>query len=196
VSKETIIGATPEQVNENTLGRLYTVSQNATGGIDCNMYCFIADVKQKDEKIADLEAKLAQAKMNESFEKEKKDNAFKFIEELKQQLEEKGVDLSLARNEIDTLKHNLNIAQEHDNVMCEQYFEKCKHHNQDKISFAVEQLEKVKEYAKNKEEHIYNMYDNTKNTNVVSDYHYAKLTVISNIFKFIDNQIKQLKEMK
>lgn len=41
------------------------------------------------EQISDLEAKLAQAKMNESFEKEKKDNAFKFIEELKQQLAEK-----------------------------------------------------------------------------------------------------------
>lgn len=44
-----------------------------------------SDEKLQD-KVATLEAKLAQAKMNESFEKEKKDNAFKFIEELKQQL--------------------------------------------------------------------------------------------------------------
>lgn len=37
-------------------------------------------VKSLTDKISNLEAKLAQAKMNESFEKEKKENAFKFIE--------------------------------------------------------------------------------------------------------------------
>lgn len=63
------------------------------------------------------------------------------IEQLKQQLAESETDLSLARNEIDTLKHNIKIVQEHDNVMCEQYFNKCKEH-QDKIDFAVERLKK------------------------------------------------------
>lgn len=42
----------------------------------------------QDKTIADLEAKLAQSKMNESFEKEKKENAWKFIEQLKHQLTE------------------------------------------------------------------------------------------------------------
>lgn len=47
-------------------------------------------------------------------------------------------------------------------------------YNQDKISFAVEQLEKVKEYIK---------------TNLMS---FQKVPIIQEI----DNQIKQLKEMK
>lgn len=70
-------------------------------------------------------------------------------EKLKQQLAEKDVDLSLARNEIDTLKHNLKVAQEHDSVMCEQYFEKGKKINQDKISFCIDKLEKTKKDIEN-----------------------------------------------
>ena len=50
---------------------------------------------EKTTQIVNLEAKLAQAKMNESFEKEKKDNAFKLIEELKQQLAEKKKELAI-----------------------------------------------------------------------------------------------------
>ncbi len=61
--KEVIKNATPEQVKENTFGRLYTLSQNASGGIDCNMYCFIKDIEAKDKKIADLEAKLAESRL-------------------------------------------------------------------------------------------------------------------------------------
>ena len=53
-------------------------------------------VKGWMDKISDLESKLAQSKLNESFEKEKKENAFKFTEELKQQLAltEKALELS------------------------------------------------------------------------------------------------------
>lgn len=78
-------------------------------------YCYICNEFYMQKKISDLETKLA----------------------------EKDVDLSLARNEIDTLKHNLKVAQEHDNVMCEQYFGKCKKINQDKISFAIYNLSLV-----------------------------------------------------
>ena len=82
------------------------------------------------------------------------------VEALEQQLAEKDVDLSLARNEINTLKHNLNVSQEHDKVMCEQYFEKCKETNQDKISFCIEHLEKVKEKILSYEEIYYQFLEN------------------------------------
>lgn len=75
-------------------------------------------------KIADLEAKLAQAKMNESFEKEKKDNAFKFIEELKQQL-------------IDECKEHQEF--------CKVADEKVKELEKSKLDFTICELEKVKD---------------------------------------------------
>lgn len=48
------------------------------------------------------------------------------IAELQKQLKETKVDLSLARNEIDTLKGNLTILNEHKKIIEEQYLEKCK----------------------------------------------------------------------
>ena len=61
MDKEVIEKATPEQFYENTFGRLYILSLNETGGVDCNMYCSIKDVEQKDQTITDLEAKLAES---------------------------------------------------------------------------------------------------------------------------------------
>ena len=105
---------------------------------------------------------------------------FKKIKELKQQLAEKEIDLSLARNEIDTLKHNLNISQEHDKVMCEQYFEKCKESDQDKISFAVERLSQFKSELVNK----------------VSPVNLSYTEYVQEVFNKLNDQIKQLKENK
>lgn len=65
------------------------------------------------------------------------------IAELQQQLKEKSVDLSLARNEIDTLKGNLAISLEHKKVIEEQYLEKCK----ELKSQPAEIVEKIKETA-------------------------------------------------
>ena len=150
--------------------------------------------KKLKQQIADLEAKLAESEkenkelhtainlsipnqiaMKDEIERlhtcvdKRISELVKENEQLKQQLSEKETDLSLARNEIDTLKHNLKIAQEHDNVMCELYFNKCKEH-QDKILFAVEQLEKVKGFVNN---------------------YYGEYSAIV-VTNFIDNQIKQL----
>ena len=89
---------------------------------------------EKTTQIVNLEAKLAQAKMNESFEKEKKDNAFKFIEELKQQLAEK-------KKEVETLQHyNDRLAQGIYHSYGEHFVSKIR---QGKTSFCIEQLEKV-----------------------------------------------------
>ena len=96
-------------------------------------------------------------------------------------------------NQISDLEAKLAEKDEEINV----YKKYIKVEDQDKISFALEQLEKVKEHGKSIEKIIYKHYENTKNTNVVSDCHYGKLITISNIVKFIDNQIEELKkEMK
>lgn len=112
---------------------------------------FKRQLAEKDLRIEELESQFDyECECNKQFVDCQNENT-----QLKQQLAEKDVELSLARNEIDTLKHNLNISQEHDNVMCEEYFKKCKQHNQDKISFATEQLEKVKEIID--KNYFYNM---------------------------------------
>lgn len=100
------------------------------------------------------------------------------IDALSTKLAEKETDLSLARNEINTLKHNLKVAQEHDNVMCKQYFEKCKKINQDKILFCIEQLNQTK----GKIQH-----------NIL----FVNCDDYVNVIEQIDNQIEELKkEMK
>ena len=132
-------------------------------------------------RIADLEAKLAQAKMNESFEKEKKDNAFKFIEELKQQLAEKD--------------EQINMLEEHkfyaDNII-QAYADKCKNSNQDKISFCIEQLEKVIKFINEKYQYLLEL---EKQGNLTEHGKGSKLTS-EIVLQKIDNQIKQLKESK
>ena len=55
-----------------------------------------------------------------------KQNQDQQIAELQKQLKETKVDLSLARNEIDTLKVNLTISLEHKKIIEEQYFENVK----------------------------------------------------------------------
>lgn len=57
--KEVIKNATPEQFYKNVYGRLYTLSLNQAGGMDCYMYCFIKDIETKDQKIKDLEHRLS-----------------------------------------------------------------------------------------------------------------------------------------
>lgn len=94
--------------------------------LKCQYRKITKDVKitRLESKIADLEAKLAQSKMNESFEKEKKENAWKFIEQLKQQLAEKDKEFNWLH----------------------QKFAKYTESNQDKISFAVERLVNIQKY--------------------------------------------------
>ena len=91
----------------------------------------------KDRKIADLEAKLA--------EKDKEIESYKHFKITIGTMENNQVDISSTT-----------------------------YINQDKISFALEQLEKVKEFVNE----IYGEYSASVTTN------------------FIDNQINQLKEMK
>lgn len=67
----------------------------------------------------------------------------KQIAELQKQLKETKADLFLSRNEIDTLKNNLSISQEHKKIIEEQYLEKCKElHSQ-----PAEIVEKIRKWG-------------------------------------------------
>lgn len=67
--------------------------------------------------------------------------------------------------------------------------------DQDKISFAVEQLEKVKNKIESKVESIYKILDDL-NIKIVGESTSRELNAYEEIAKDIDNQIKQLKEGK
>ena len=151
-------------------------------------------LKEYDKENKQLKQQLAESEKEKNYYQDLYFTSVKGQEKLKQQLAEKETDLSLARNEINTLKHNLNILQEHDNVMCEQYFNKCKETNQDKISFALEQLDKVREFlAKRKDDYLY-LKDEIK---AISYNQYVDFVNEVEIFELkVDNQIKQLKENK
>lgn len=66
---------------------------------------------------------------------------------------------------------------------------------QDKISFAVKQLEKAKNKIESKVESIYKILDDL-NIKIVGESTSRELNAYEEIAKDIDNQIKQLKEGK
>lgn len=149
---------------------------------------------EEDRRVADLEAKLAESeKKNFEILCENEELTYDYadkvaeITKLEQQLAEKETDLSLTINEIDVLKHNLKVAQEHDKVMCESYFNTCNEAHQEKIEFAIAELEKVKRYVEFKRQIDFDPYD--------AHFHCEYLDAMALQFH-IDNQIKQLKEKK
>ena len=139
----------------------------------------VKKIKDEDDlisKITDLEAKLAESEKarkeayQEGFLQKQFDKDMEIMQ-LKQQLAEK-------ENTITNLIEDTNASKEfykkqfNEQVwLCEELREKLAEKDQDKISFAVEQLEKVKELV---------------------DLEYGHINIIDTI----DNQIKQLKEIK
>ena len=125
---------------------------------------------EQSNQISDLEAKLAESEEScmlleglRKSEAEKKDIAMKRVAELKQQLAEKD-------EEIESLKIDIEAKDFNINTLMEQRKRHQKFYNQDKISFAVEQLEKV------------------------ADTIYSDMG--RDVYDIIVCQIKQLKEMK
>ena len=211
----------------------------------------IEEYEEMTNKIADLEAKLAQSKMNESFEKEKKDNALKFVEELKQQLAqyekfmkdnewnsikemretlnkcekkyfEMQQQLAESEKEIKQLLFQINVKDGENAELekriyeldgngfcsgecwCCDYFKDgndgysvCTYKaNQDKISFAVEQLEKVKNLLKHKG-FVLKVKAPIELPSIKSQEYLNQFNIFVEDFdRIFDNQIKQLKEMK
>ena len=136
------------------------------------------DIKEeKDNKIADLEAKLAESESKsytlESYNNFLNNQCKKFIKEnkqLKQQLAEKEKKLAEYKR-VCTIAHVEDLQIE--NMLL-------KGKDQDKISFAVEQLNQFKSELVNK----------------VSPVNLSYTEYVQEVFKKIDNQIKMLKEGK
>lgn len=161
---------------------------NALPTIDCDLQTAYAYIKSQQEKIADLESKLAQEKeFAEQYRKECAKIQTDYYQ-LKQQLAEKEKEIFFYQN---VIKEKSETATE----MCEllrpyelklreneMYKDRFKNlynrYNQDKISFAVEKLEWLKEKVYNAKIHKINMINTHE------------------LYEILDNQIKQLKEGK
>lgn len=158
-------------------------------------------LNELDEKVKDLEAKLEESesirkganeeikklhkRINEIVERDKN-----IVENLNQQLAEKDEQL---RAKIGNMKSNDFIKM---CLQCGLMVDAKEKDNQDKISFAVEQLEKVKNKIESKVESIYKILDDL-NIKIVGESTSRELNAYEEIAKDIDNQINELKgEMK
>ena len=126
---------------------------------------------ESKKQITDLEAKLAESEEQIWALENQKLHAHNCLNKLKQQLAEKEREIKDLEKEVDDWCHKIMRQGTHHSLELSKAREKA---NQDKISFALEQLEKVKEH----------------NDNLVCDdedyYNY--------ITAFIDNQIEELKK--
>ena len=127
------------------------------------------------EYVADLEAKLAE------YEKFMKDNEWDSVEEIQETLnkcEKKYFDI---QQELAGRKK-----------LCDLRYKQLQNSHQDKISFALEQLEKVKNKIESKVESIYKILDDL-NIRIVDESTSRQLSSYEEIVKDIDNQINELK---
>lgn len=136
----------------------------------CNN-CYNKLYKSDEQKYVDiLHKENSELLVNSLAEKDKQ------IAELKQQLEEKDEEIAYLTKQVK--KFNNEAQKYFEDAYCNDF------NNQDKISFAVEQLEKVKEFflEEHRDEEIDTDYIITKDAGEIADY--------------LLDQIKQLKEMK
>ena len=151
-------------------------------------------IRSLTNKITDLETKLAECESELEKQKEKYDKLYgcykktssedlqdKYSlaeenEQLKKQLTEK-------EEEYQSFKK---IADENVNYLKNRILEETKNYNQDKISFAIEQLEKVKEEMDLRPRGVSKGWKNKEYDTLVEE----------DVYEVIDNQIKQLKEGK
>ena len=153
------------------------------------------NIEKFNKVIADLETKLAESE--KKYEDRKRfciseirsqteiiNNLLEEIEELKQQLAEK--DKELAHMTEQAKKFNNEAQKYFEDAYCNDF------HKRDKISFAVEQLEEVKNKIESKVESIHKiLYD--LNIKIVCESTSRELSAYEEIIKEIDNQIKELK---
>lgn len=150
-------------------------------------------IKDQSKQISDLEAKLAES--NESNHKNivelikmatEKDRK---IEESKQQLAEKDEFLKKQKELFETVDRELYLTKDtlkhHTNI----YNSLVESRNQDKISFALEQLEKVKEKVENRNR-------GTRQGHSSVEYKDGYSGCCCEITDYIDNQIKAIKGEK
>lgn len=196
---------------------------NGLATIDCDLQTAYAFIQGQKDKIADLEAKLAEkdhtintliedhkasqewykkqiAQKDKQLEKLKSENhalisdnayqeadMFEFnsrIEQLQKQIADTEAQNKRVLEKLDLIvRSNQELEKQHDiDNQVIQLMED--NREKDKISFALEQLEKVKDWFISNSTHDYN------NNAVLIDY------TIPSVVSLLDNQIKQLKEMK
>jgi hypothetical protein len=155
---------------------------------------------KKDKTIADLEAKLAESEKQANDWKQRFESGEERlktlnsnsvtalnlknekIEKLKQQLAEKEEIIDWQNEIVEGVKQEEELlAQKLKSLGVDCIEDLGKEHNQDKISFAVEQLRQVQKYIITDEKDMFGM---------------PYLMKPSYVYDYIDNQIKQLKEMK
>ena len=107
-------------------------------------------------------------------------------EELKKQLAEKEKEIKSYEHTIDQYEHDLEVYKHNDNLYANSIRRFANKNNQDKISFAVEQLEKVKEEMDLRPRGVSKGWKDKEYDTLVEE----------DVYEIIDNQIKQLKEMK
>ena len=142
---------------------------------------FRDDNEKLQDKVADLEAKLAEKdKAIENWQTMYESvmqtchNDKEEIERLNKQLEEKEKEIEYLTKQVK--KFNNEAQKYFEDAYCNDF------HNQDKISFAVEKLKETQIYVDN--QHFMNAR------------YKCEKKVYADIWNFIDNQIKQLKEQK
>ena len=140
--------------------------------------------------VSDLEAKLAESEkereLDNSFWKQECDSLQKTLVEKDKEIEnltEELDDKNFCKDFVDLYNEN--------KLKTQMLHENCK----DKISFTIQQLEKVKNKIESKVESIYKILDDL-NIKIVGESTSRELNAYEEIAKDIDNQIKQLKEGK
>ena len=147
-------------------------------------------IAEQRKQITDLEAKLAEKdaerELDNSFWKQECDSLQKTLVEKDKEIEnltEELDDKNFCKDFVDLYTENRLKTQ----LLNENW--------KDKISFTIQQLEKVKNKIESKVESIYKILDDL-NIKIVGESTSRELNAYEEIAKDIDNQIKQLKEGK
>lgn len=155
-----------------------------------NLKEHIKVIEEKDKQITDLEAKLAESekKYKKAYQEgllQKQFDKDMEIAQLKQQLAEKDKKIEYYKKQ--AKKFNNEAQKYYEDAYCNDF------HNQDKISFALEQLEKVKELAHNHIKEIANDLSEEDDERLNQKH---TIHGLATVITYIDNQIKQLKEQQ
>lgn len=147
-------------------------------------------IAEQRKQISDLEAKLAEKdaerELDNSFWKQECDSLQKTLVEKDKEIEnltEELDDKNFCKDFVDLYTENRLKTQ----LLNENW--------KDKISFTIQQLEKVKNKIESKVESIYKILDDL-NIKIVGESTSRELNAYEEIVKDIDNQINELKEMK
>ena len=147
-------------------------------------------IAEQRKQISDLEAKLAEKdaerELDNSFWKQECDSLQKTLVEKDKEIEnltEELDDKNFCKDFVDLYTENRLKTQ----LLNENW--------KDKISFTIQQLEKVKNKIESKVESIYKILDDL-NIKIVGESTSRELNAYEEIAKDINNQINELKEMK